>query len=93
MISLFDFFIGALLPPTDFQKSRGFVGWNLTVFTTNLLPHWDGGTFFSVFSIYASALAGDFTGATMSATLKDRKNILQIKKTSESFDSKNYEYK
>jgi hypothetical protein len=76
MISLLDFFIGGLLPPNDFQKSRGFVGWNLTVFTTNLLPNWDGSAFFGVFSIYASALAGDFTGATMSATLKDRKKIL-----------------
>jgi len=76
MISLLDFFIGECLPPSDFQKSRGFVGWNLTVFKSNLLPHWDGANFFQVFSIYASALAGDFTGATMSATLKDRKNIL-----------------
>jgi hypothetical protein len=31
--------------------------------------------FFDVFAIYTSALAGDFTGATMSATLKNRKNI------------------
>jgi len=76
MISLLNFFIGELLPPNDYQKSQGFVGWNLTVFTTNLLPNWDGSSFFAVFSIYASALAGDFTGATMSATLKDRKNIL-----------------
>ncbi len=77
IISLLNFFIGELLPPNDYQKSRGFVGWNLTVFKTNLIPHWDNNQFFGVFSIYASALAGDFTGATMSATLKDRKNILQ----------------
>ncbi len=89
MISLLNFFIGELLPPNDFQKSRGFVGWNLTVFKSNLMPNWDGNTFFGVFSIYSSSLAGDFTGATMSATLKDRKNILyNLKETSKSFDFK-----
>jgi hypothetical protein len=89
MISLLNFFIGELLPPNDSQKSRGFVGWNLTVFKSNLMPNWDGNTFFGVFSIYSSSLAGDFTGATMSATLKDRKNILyNLKETSKSFDFK-----
>jgi hypothetical protein len=76
MISLLNFFIGELLPPNDYQKSRGFVGWNLTVSKTNLLPKYEQMKFFDVFAIYASALAGDFTGATMSATLKNRKNIL-----------------
>jgi hypothetical protein len=53
------------------------------------MPNWDGNTFFGVFSIYSSSLAGDFTGATMSATLKDRKNILyNLKETSKSFDFK-----
>jgi hypothetical protein len=89
IISLLNFFIGELLPPNDSQKSRGFVGWNLTVFKSNLMPNWDGNTFFGVFSIYSSSLAGDFTGATMSATLKDRKNILyNLKETSKSFDFK-----
>ncbi len=76
MISLLNFFIGELLQPNDYQKSRGFVGWNLTLFKTNLLPNRERMKFFDVFAIYTSALAGDFTGATMSATLKNRKNIL-----------------
>jgi len=76
IISLLDFFIGELIPPNDYQRVHGFIGWNLTVFKDNLLPHFDRSDFFGVLSIYTSAIAGDFTGATMSTTLKNRKSIL-----------------
>jgi hypothetical protein len=62
------------MPPNDYQRAHGFVGWNQTVFIDNLLPHWDGSDFFKVFSIYTSAIAADFTGATMSSTLKNGNN-------------------
>jgi hypothetical protein len=74
IISLLDFFIGELMPPNDYQRAHGFVGWNQTVFSNNLLPHWDGSDFFVVFAMYTSAIAGDLTGVTMSSTLKNRKN-------------------
>lgn len=59
------------MPPTDDQLAYGFVGWNISVFNDNLFPKWDSENFFTVFAVYASAIAGDFTGATMSGTLKD----------------------
>ena len=75
VISLLDFFIGDLLPPNDYQKSRGFVGWNITVFNDNLFPHFRETGFFAVFSVYTSGIAGDFTGSAMTANLLNRKPI------------------
>ena len=59
------------MPPNEEQKSKGFIGWETFVFNENLLPKWDGESFFTVFAVYISSVSGDFTGATMSGTLAD----------------------
>ena len=73
--SLIDFFIGEFLIPTDYQRVNGFVGWDKEICRANLKPFWDGYTFFGVFGIFTSAIAGDFTGVTMAVSLKNRLSI------------------
>ncbi|XP_054165820.1 bumetanide-sensitive sodium-(potassium)-chloride cotransporter-like [Oppia nitens] len=73
MLSLLDFFVGTFLPTTPYQKVNGFIGFNAKISFTNLLPQWNGYHFLSIFGIYMSALCGDFTGVTMSSSLKNPK--------------------
>lgn len=71
--SLLDYFVGELLIPNHYQRVNGFVGWTQVVCNENLRPFWDGYTFFSIFGIFTSAIAGDFTGVTMANALDKRK--------------------
>ncbi|CAG2169274.1 unnamed protein product [Oppiella nova] len=73
VLAFADFIIGAFLPPTEYQEVNGFVGWSGSCFTTNLLPQWNGYTFFTMFSIYLSGLCGDFTGVTMASSVRNPK--------------------
>ncbi|XP_054165782.1 bumetanide-sensitive sodium-(potassium)-chloride cotransporter-like [Oppia nitens] len=73
VLSLLDFFVGTFLPTTPYQKVNGFIGFNAKISFTNLLPQWNGYHFLSIFGIYMSALCGDFTGVTMSSSLKNPK--------------------
>ncbi|CAG2169273.1 unnamed protein product [Oppiella nova] len=73
VLAFADFIIGAFLPPTEYQEVNGFVGWSGSCFTTNLLPQWNGFTFFTMFSIYLSGLCGDFTGVTMASSVRNPK--------------------
>lgn len=71
VVSLIDYFIGALIPPTIDQKSKGFVYWHSYVIVPNLFPRWDGYNFFGVFGVFFPSVTGIFTGASMSADLRD----------------------
>lgn len=59
------------MPPTDHQKERGLASWKGYVISNNLYPRWDGFNFFEVFGVFFPSVTGIFTGASMSADLKD----------------------
>jgi sodium/chloride transporter 3 len=71
MVSLVDYFVGALIPPTKNQMEKGLAYWNSYVISNNLYPRWDGYDFFQVFGVFFPSVTGIFTGASMSADLKD----------------------
>ena len=70
------FMVGTFLPPSDLQISRGFVGYNGTVFEENLYNSYTkepGNTqsFFTVFAVFFPAVTGIVAGANLSGDLKD----------------------
>ena len=67
-----DLVIGSFLPPTDEEKSKGFVGMNATILRDNLYSDYrDGNTFFKTFAVFFPAVTGITAGANMSGNLKD----------------------
>ncbi len=69
-----DFIIGSFLPPSDDAMSKGFVGYNSTVFEMNLWSDYaaNGKTsFFTVFAVFFPAVTGIVAGANLSGDLKD----------------------
>lgn len=64
IVSLFSYFIGTVLPVTEFQRSRGVTGYSRQTFIDNFGPAWRGVGFFDVFGVY-------FPAATVSAQLFD----------------------
>ncbi|KAG8183992.1 hypothetical protein JTE90_001523 [Oedothorax gibbosus] len=72
LAAMADFLAGALIPPSDQQMARGFMGWNASVFVENLGPHFDEKQdFFSVFAVFFPAATGILAGANISGDLKD----------------------
>ncbi len=82
VISQLDFFVGSFLPPSDLQMAQGFVGYNGSVFKSNLWSDYGlkdgdeagGGErlgFFKVFSVFFPAVTGIVAGANFSGDLKD----------------------
>ena len=67
-----DFIIGTFLPPSDSAMSKGFVGYNSTVFTSNLYSDYsEKESFFTVFAVFFPAVTGIVAGANLSGDLKD----------------------
>lgn len=71
LVSMFDFVIGSFLPPSEKQKSEGFVGWNLDIISENFGPDFRGQTFISIFSVFFPAATGILAGANISGDLAD----------------------
>ncbi len=71
-----DFLVGSVMPPKDWQRARGVVGFNLTVLEQNLWSDYreDEGrqmNFFGVFAVFFPAVTGIVAGANISGDLHD----------------------
>ncbi|KAH8380360.1 hypothetical protein KR009_010176 [Drosophila setifemur] len=79
LVAIADFVIGSIIgPKNDHELAKGFLGYNATVFKSNLFADYrqekDGGVqhdFFSVFAIFFPAATGILAGANISGDLKD----------------------
>ncbi|CAG2182674.1 unnamed protein product, partial [Oppiella nova] len=45
IVSLIDYFVGAIMSPTDQQLAKGLAGFKPYVISNNLYPRWDGFSF------------------------------------------------
>ncbi|ESO08644.1 hypothetical protein HELRODRAFT_74876 [Helobdella robusta] len=71
MIAILDCMIGTFIPPSEEDKEKGFVGYNVQTFVDNFTPDFrDGHSFFSVFGIFFPAATGILAGANISGDLK-----------------------
>ena len=73
-----DFITGTLIPPTDEQKAKGFVGYSIENFQRNMWPDFSidpltgkSHSFFTVFAVFFPACSGIDAGANLSGDLKD----------------------
>ncbi|KAJ4451627.1 hypothetical protein ANN_03096, partial [Periplaneta americana] len=79
-----DFVVGSFLGPQDDDEvSKGFVGYNMETFKSNLRAdyrYYEGvdHDFFSVFSVFFPAVTGIVAGANLSGDLKDPSSAIPI---------------
>ncbi|NP_001128603.2 solute carrier family 12 member 10, tandem duplicate 3 [Danio rerio] len=73
LISLANYFVGTLLPPTPEKQAVGFFGYRAEIFVDNLLPSFRGkdGSFFRMFSIFFPSATGILSGVNICGDLKD----------------------
>ncbi|XP_030042516.1 solute carrier family 12 member 3 [Microcaecilia unicolor] len=71
MVSFVNYFVGTLLPPNEDKQSKGFFGYQGSIFLENVVPDWQGETFFGMFSIFFPSTTGILAGANISGDLKD----------------------
>ena len=72
LLSQCDFIIGTFFPPSDFDRVRGFVGYNSNTLSRNLWSGYEEGqNFFSVFAVFFPAVTGIVAGANLSGDLRD----------------------
>jgi solute carrier family 12 (sodium/potassium/chloride transporter), member 2 len=66
-----NFLIGTFIPPSDEKKAKGFVGYDIHVFTENFMPDFRNGEDLAhVFAVFFPAVTGMLAGANISANLK-----------------------
>ncbi|XP_078500176.1 solute carrier family 12 member 3-like [Lissotriton helveticus] len=73
LVSFVSYLVGTVIPPSEEKQSRGFFGYQSSIFLENIVPNWRGetGTFFGMFSIFFPSATGILAGANISGDLKD----------------------
>uniref|UniRef100_A0A8C2AYK3 Solute carrier family 12 member 10, tandem duplicate 3 n=1 Tax=Cyprinus carpio TaxID=7962 RepID=A0A8C2AYK3_CYPCA len=73
MLSLINYFVGTVIPPSKDKESVGFFGYRGDIFVENLLPSYRGpnGYFFRLFAIFFPAATGILSGVNICGDLKD----------------------
>nr|ABU68839.1 solute carrier family 12 member 10.2 [Danio rerio] len=73
ILSLLNYFVGTVIPPTQEKEAVGFFGYHSDIFVSNLLPSFRGpsGSFLVVFAIFFPACTGILSGVNICGDLKD----------------------
>uniref|UniRef100_A0A672IE38 Amino acid permease/ SLC12A domain-containing protein n=1 Tax=Salarias fasciatus TaxID=181472 RepID=A0A672IE38_SALFA len=60
MVSLSNYFVGTIVPPSQEKQAQGIFGYHSEIFITNLKPNWRGpeGNFFQMFAIFFPSAIG-----------------------------------
>ncbi|XP_069488724.1 solute carrier family 12 member 3-like [Ambystoma mexicanum] len=73
MVSFVSYMVGTVIPASEDKQSKGFFGYQGSIFLENIVPNWRGetGTFFGMFSIFFPSATGILAGANISGDLRD----------------------
>ncbi|CAK9296644.1 unnamed protein product [Gordionus sp. m RMFG-2023] len=76
LLSFVNYFVGTVIPPTPYKKSRGVMGYKGAIFKENFGPSFKGETFFSVFAIFFPSFTGFLAGCNISGDLKNAQTAI-----------------